>query len=52
MGERVVGIGPALEILEVFLKTEFEGGRHRARVEQIDGLFEEYKVGKPAPPGI
>jgi ribose 5-phosphate isomerase B len=40
MGERVVGIGPALEILDVFLKTQFEGGRHRARVDQIDELYE------------
>ena len=36
MGDRVLGVGLALEILELFLKTEFEGGRHRSRVEQID----------------
>jgi ribose 5-phosphate isomerase B len=36
MGERVLGSGIALEILDVFLKTEFEGGRHKARLDQID----------------
>ncbi len=37
MGERVLGTGLALEVLDTFLKTEFEGGRHKARVDQIDG---------------
>jgi ribose 5-phosphate isomerase B len=37
MGERVVGVGVALEILDLFLKTEFEGGRHKSRIDQIDG---------------
>lgn len=36
MGERVVGEGLALEILEVFLETAFEGGRHKKRVDQIE----------------
>jgi ribose 5-phosphate isomerase B len=36
MGGRVTGVDLALEILEQFLKTEFEGGRHRSRVDQID----------------
>ncbi len=38
MGERVVGIGLALELVDVFLSTEFEGGRHARRVEQISLL--------------
>jgi len=37
MGGRVLGPGVALEILETFLKTEFEGGRHRKRLDLIDG---------------
>jgi len=37
MGGRIVGPGVALEILEVFLKTEFEGGRHKKRLDLIDG---------------
>ena len=36
MGERVLGEGLALEILDVFLRTEFEGGRHQARIDQFD----------------
>ena len=36
MGSRVVGEGLALEILDIFLETPFEGGRHGRRVEQID----------------
>lgn len=36
MGGRVIGPGLALDILDVFLNTEFEGGRHRLRLDQID----------------
>lgn len=36
MGGRVIGVGLALEMAELFLKTEFEGGRHKARLDQID----------------
>jgi ribose 5-phosphate isomerase B len=36
MGGRVTGVDLALAILEQFLKTEFEGGRHSSRVDQID----------------
>ncbi len=35
MGERVIGPGLALDIVDVFLKTEFEGGRHQRRVDLI-----------------
>jgi ribose 5-phosphate isomerase B len=35
MGGRVVGVGLAEEILAVFMATEFEGGRHQRRVEQL-----------------
>lgn len=38
MGERVVGAGLALDILKLFLETEFEGGRHERRVEKIEKL--------------
>jgi len=37
MGGRIVGPGVAVEILDVFLKTEFEGGRHKKRLDLIDG---------------
>jgi ribose 5-phosphate isomerase B len=36
MGGRVLGVGLALEILDVFLKTPFEGGRHGSRIRQIE----------------
>ena len=35
MGARVIGEGAALELAEVFLNTEFEGGRHQRRVDLI-----------------
>lgn len=35
MGGRVVGVGLALELVDVFLDTEFEGGRHQRRIDQI-----------------
>ena len=35
LGERVVGEGVAASILEAFLETPFEGGRHTARVEKL-----------------
>ena len=35
-GARVVGKGVAEGALEAFAKTEFEGGRHAARVAKID----------------
>ncbi len=38
MGSRVVGAGLALELVEVFLNTEFEGGRHQARIDQISAI--------------
>lgn len=37
-GARVLGIGVVEELLEVFLATEFEGGRHTARIEKLDRL--------------
>jgi ribose 5-phosphate isomerase B len=36
LGARVVGSGLAESILEAFLATEFEGGRHQARVAKIE----------------
>ncbi len=35
MGERVIGPGLAREIAEVWLKTEFQGGRHANRIGKI-----------------
>ena len=38
MGGRVVGAGLALDMVELFLNTEFEGGRHQTRVDMITAL--------------
>jgi len=38
MGERVVGSGLALDMVELFLSTEFEGGRHQKRVDMISAI--------------
>ena len=35
MGARVVAFGLADEILELWLGTQFEGGRHQRRIDQI-----------------
>lgn len=37
IGARVVGEGLALDIVDAFLSTSFEGGRHATRVEMIEG---------------
>ncbi|NLM61574.1 MAG: ribose 5-phosphate isomerase B [Clostridiales bacterium] len=35
LGSRVVGTGLAVKLVELFLTTEFEGGRHKDRVDLI-----------------
>ena len=42
MGARVVGVGLAEEIVDLFLSTEFEGGRHARRVDQLTELEAEF----------
>ncbi len=36
LGERVIGIETAKEIVRTFLSTPFEGGRHQRRIEKIE----------------
>lgn len=38
LGVRVIGEGLALEIVDAFLSSEFEGGRHATRVGMIEAL--------------
>ena len=38
MGERVIGESLALDIVDIFLETEFEGGRHQQRIDKITSL--------------
>ena len=42
LGGRVVGTGLAEEIVTTFATTEFEGGRHQRRVDQITQLESEF----------
>jgi ribose 5-phosphate isomerase B len=35
LGNRVIGNGVALDIVDVWLSTDFEGGRHEGRVNKI-----------------
>ena len=38
LGGRVVGPGLALELCDIFLETEFEGGRHQTRVDMLAAI--------------
>lgn len=38
MGARVIGAGVACEICDVFFSSDFEGGRHAARVDKLNAL--------------
>ena len=38
MGGRVIGKGIAIEMVELFLRTPFDGGRHELRLNQIETL--------------
>lgn len=38
LGGRVIGVGTALELVDLFVDTEFEGGRHQRRVDMITAI--------------
>ena len=38
LGGRVIGPGLALELVDLFLDTPFEGGRHQTRIDKITAL--------------
>lgn len=42
LGERVLGRGLALEIVEAWINTEFEGNRHSKRVDMIKEIEKKY----------
>ncbi|MBQ7715308.1 MAG: ribose 5-phosphate isomerase B [Clostridia bacterium] len=42
-GGRVVGAGLAIDMVDLFLDTEFEGGRHQKRIDKITALEKEFK---------
>ena len=41
-GQRVIGEGLMLEIVDTFLRTDFEGGRHQRRVDKISAIEKKY----------
>lgn len=41
LGGRVVGTGLAWDLVEAFIDTEFEGGRHSVRIDMITALEEK-----------
>lgn len=38
LGERVLGVGLALDIVEAWLDTDFAGGRHSTRIGKISNI--------------
>ena len=40
IGERVMGYGLACDMVDLFVDTPFEGGRHQARVDDLNALDE------------
>jgi len=44
MGGRVIGPGLAIEILDTWLNTEFEGGRHQRRLDKIKNIDAKLKT--------
>ena len=38
LGERVIGLGTGLAVVDAFMGADFEGGRHARRVGQITAL--------------
>jgi ribose 5-phosphate isomerase B len=53
LGARVVATELALDIVDVFLATGFDGGRHQARLDELTVIEDEEAAapsGGPAPP--
>lgn len=38
LGARVIGVGLALDMIDLFVTTEFAGGRHQRRVDMLNAL--------------
>lgn len=43
LGGRVIGIGTALELADLFVDTEYEGGRHQKRLQMITEIENSQK---------
>lgn len=42
LGERIIGVGLALDIVDTFLNAEFQGGRHERRINKITEIENKY----------
>lgn len=42
LGDRVIGAGLALDIVETWLGSSFLGGRHKTRVDKISAIDDKY----------
>lgn len=42
LGERVIGLGLALEIVDTWLEAQFQGGRHGNRIGKISEIEKKY----------
>jgi ribose 5-phosphate isomerase B len=42
LGQRVVGVGLALDIVDTFLNAKFEGDRHQRRIDKISAIETKY----------
>ena len=38
LGGRVIGVGTALELVDLFVDTQFEGDRHQRRIDKITAI--------------
>ena len=43
LGGRVIGVGTALELADLFVDTEYEGGRHQRRIDMITEIENSQK---------
>jgi|TARA_B110000467_G_C17992957_1_gene301310 ribose 5-phosphate isomerase B len=48
MGGRVIGEGLAFEIVDTWLRTAFEGGRHQRRLDKINEIDVNLKSNSPS----
>ncbi|MBV4418761.1 ribose 5-phosphate isomerase B [Clostridium tyrobutyricum] len=42
LGQRVIGSGVAMDIVDTFLSAEFQGGRHKKRIDKITMIENKY----------
>lgn len=42
LGGRVIGVGLALELVDIWLEEEFQGGRHKDRIDLISEIEKKY----------